>query len=207
MQLLRSQRVEVTLEQASLPSQPCPAPSPPTLSRAQRAHSRLSWQERLARYARANREPAYHHALRHPRCLRCLPRPLGGVASRCYSPRKGLSDRRGRPLRIFAVGCPGYRRRPVGMPVVGQENLRLRARGRGTKGRAGGGRCVCTNRVQPAPARMSMKTTSPVTSAFLPSWRTHRRISPDKVPHFPELRDRGTRGRRSSRRFGHQWHS
>lgn len=50
MQLLRRQRVDVTLPQA-LP--PHPAPSPPLLSRAQRAHYRLSWQERLARNARA----------------------------------------------------------------------------------------------------------------------------------------------------------
>jgi len=50
MQLLRRQRVDVTLPQAlQLP----PAPSPPLLSRAQRAHYRLSWQERLARNARA----------------------------------------------------------------------------------------------------------------------------------------------------------
>jgi len=41
--------------------------------------------------------------------------------------------------------------------------------------------------VQPAPASMSMATTSPVTSAFLPSCCTNRRISPDKVSHFPEL--------------------
>src|SRR6266849_8827017 len=50
MQLLRHQRVDVTLTQA-LP------PEPPSLevilSRAQRAHYRLSWEERLARNARA----------------------------------------------------------------------------------------------------------------------------------------------------------
>jgi len=46
MQLLRHQRVDVQLEP---PGQPRPATSPPILSRAQRAHSRLSWEERLAR--------------------------------------------------------------------------------------------------------------------------------------------------------------
>jgi hypothetical protein len=50
MQLLRRQRVDVTLEQA-LP--PHPDASPPILSRAQRAHYRLSLAERLARNARA----------------------------------------------------------------------------------------------------------------------------------------------------------
>jgi Transposase DDE domain len=49
MQLCRSQRVEVQMEQAS---QADPAASPSTLSRAQRAHYRLSWEERLARNAR-----------------------------------------------------------------------------------------------------------------------------------------------------------
>jgi hypothetical protein len=46
MQLVRHQRVEV---QIGLPSQPSPDPSPPILSRAQRAHYRLCWHERLAR--------------------------------------------------------------------------------------------------------------------------------------------------------------
>jgi len=50
MQLLRHQRVEVTLGQAT----PLQAPSKEViLSRAQRAHYRLSWHERLARNARA----------------------------------------------------------------------------------------------------------------------------------------------------------
>src|SRR5207249_10348175 len=48
MQLVRHQRIEVSLSP--------PAAAPPTadgiLSRAQRAHSRLSWAERLARNAR-----------------------------------------------------------------------------------------------------------------------------------------------------------
>jgi len=52
-QLVRNQRVEVSLPEASLPRATSPAPQPPTLSRAQRAHYRLSWQERLARNARA----------------------------------------------------------------------------------------------------------------------------------------------------------
>ena len=49
MHLLRRQRVDVTLEQA-LPAHP--DASPPILSRAQRAHYRLSLAERLARNAR-----------------------------------------------------------------------------------------------------------------------------------------------------------
>jgi hypothetical protein len=50
MQLLRHQRVEVTLEQVTAPQ----AHSKEViLSRAQRAHYRLSWHERLARNARA----------------------------------------------------------------------------------------------------------------------------------------------------------
>jgi hypothetical protein len=48
MHLLRRQRVDVYLETLD---QPGPAPPPPILSRAQRAHSRLSWEERLARNA------------------------------------------------------------------------------------------------------------------------------------------------------------
>jgi hypothetical protein len=44
--LLRHQRVDVHLEPPALSDS---APSPVVLSRAQRAHSRLSWQERLAR--------------------------------------------------------------------------------------------------------------------------------------------------------------
>ena len=50
MHLLRRQRVDITLEQA-LP--PPPAPLSPIFSRAQRAHYRLSFAERLARNARA----------------------------------------------------------------------------------------------------------------------------------------------------------
>src|SRR5258708_30397335 len=49
-QLLRSQRVEVQLEQG-LSAGPDPAPAP--LSRAQRAQYRLDFQERFARNARA----------------------------------------------------------------------------------------------------------------------------------------------------------
>jgi hypothetical protein len=51
MQLLRHQRIEVYLEVAPA-SQITEASPPPILSRAQRAHYRLSWQERLARNAR-----------------------------------------------------------------------------------------------------------------------------------------------------------
>ncbi len=50
MQLCRRQRVEVQVEPAS---QADPTSQPAPLSRAQRAHYRLSWAERLARNARA----------------------------------------------------------------------------------------------------------------------------------------------------------
>jgi hypothetical protein len=50
MQLLCHQRVEVMLPEISPPPQEQP---PIILSRASRAHSRLSWTERLERNARA----------------------------------------------------------------------------------------------------------------------------------------------------------
>lgn len=50
MQLFRHQRVEVQEEPTPPPSSET---SPPTFSRAQRAHYRLSWTERLGRNARA----------------------------------------------------------------------------------------------------------------------------------------------------------
>ena len=50
LQLLRRQRVDITLEKALSP----PVPSSPIFSRAQRAHYRLSFAERLARNARAS---------------------------------------------------------------------------------------------------------------------------------------------------------
>jgi hypothetical protein len=50
LQLVRHQRVDVQLEP---PNQDRPDLQPSVLSRAQRAHFRLSWQERLARNARA----------------------------------------------------------------------------------------------------------------------------------------------------------
>ena len=49
LQLVRHQRIEVNL---SLPAAAQPATADVILSRAQRAHSRLSWAERLARNAR-----------------------------------------------------------------------------------------------------------------------------------------------------------
>jgi hypothetical protein len=52
MQLLRDQRLEVLVEPTRSAS---PDASPSPLSRAQRAHYRLSWQERLARNARSLR--------------------------------------------------------------------------------------------------------------------------------------------------------
>ena len=50
MQLLQHQRIEVSLPP---PAAASPGPADVILSRAQRAHSRLSWAERLARNARA----------------------------------------------------------------------------------------------------------------------------------------------------------
>jgi hypothetical protein len=50
---MRRQQVQVQLEQA-LQNQP--VGTPPLLSRAQRAHYRLSWAKRLARNARAPTE-------------------------------------------------------------------------------------------------------------------------------------------------------
>ncbi len=50
IQLLRQQRVEVQMESGRAAS---PSLSPAPLSRAQRAHSRLDWQERFARNGRA----------------------------------------------------------------------------------------------------------------------------------------------------------
>jgi len=49
MQLLRQQRVEVQAESGDSAT---PAVTPAPLSRAQRAHYRLSWAERLARNTR-----------------------------------------------------------------------------------------------------------------------------------------------------------
>jgi len=51
MQLVRTQRIEVSLPPPAIVS---PGLANVILSRAQRAHSRLSWQERLARNARAS---------------------------------------------------------------------------------------------------------------------------------------------------------
>jgi hypothetical protein len=50
MQLVQHQRIEVSLPP---PAAASPGPADVILSRAQRAHSRLSWAERLARNARA----------------------------------------------------------------------------------------------------------------------------------------------------------
>ncbi|GHO63649.1 hypothetical protein KSC_025410 [Ktedonobacter sp. SOSP1-52] len=53
MQLLRHQRVEVQMEAGNAP---IPSGTPAPLSREQRAHSRLSWAERLARNACSRKE-------------------------------------------------------------------------------------------------------------------------------------------------------
>src|SRR5713226_9313186 len=77
MDLLRHQRVEVTLPQTTPPE---PHSSVGILSRAQRAHDRLAWEERLARNARAptTDRPAIKQIAR-PRKLRHFPRSADGV--------------------------------------------------------------------------------------------------------------------------------
>ncbi len=77
MGLLRSQRVEVTLPQATSPESQSPEG---ILSRAQRAHYRLSWEERLARNARipTTDRPTIKQIAR-PRNLRHFPRSADGV--------------------------------------------------------------------------------------------------------------------------------
>jgi hypothetical protein len=55
VKLLRHQRVDIRLAQTSPPAQPPPARP---LSRAQRAHWRLSWAERLARNAASSASPS-----------------------------------------------------------------------------------------------------------------------------------------------------
>ena len=62
---LRRQQVHVQA-QVPPPTQPCPASSPTSLvllSRAERAHARLSWQERLVRNARTRSSAHYHITL------------------------------------------------------------------------------------------------------------------------------------------------
>jgi len=55
MRLLRSQRVDLLAHPELVGSPPA---KPSLFSRAQRAHWRMSWQERLARNARAPTAPA-----------------------------------------------------------------------------------------------------------------------------------------------------
>jgi hypothetical protein len=55
-ELVRDQHFEVRLAEDSKKSQSRPTPSPAILSRAQRAHFRLSWTERLTRNARGRAE-------------------------------------------------------------------------------------------------------------------------------------------------------
>ncbi len=55
MRLLRSQRVDLLGKPEPMGS---PSTKPSLFSRAQRAHWRMSWQERLARNARAPSVPA-----------------------------------------------------------------------------------------------------------------------------------------------------
>jgi hypothetical protein len=59
---LRRQQVNVEELQA-IPIQPSPRSAPLVLTRAQRAHARLSWQERLARNARSSSSVRFHITL------------------------------------------------------------------------------------------------------------------------------------------------
>jgi hypothetical protein len=52
--LVRDQRVELGLLSASLPATACTSPAGVILSRVQRAHTRLSWEARLARNVRSH---------------------------------------------------------------------------------------------------------------------------------------------------------
>jgi hypothetical protein len=54
VKLLRHQRVDVELAETTSPAQPPPVRR---LSRAERAHYRLSWEQRLARNARRSVAP------------------------------------------------------------------------------------------------------------------------------------------------------
>jgi hypothetical protein len=105
--LLRTQRVEVTLPQTT-PSEP--HSSVRILSRAQRAHYRLSWEERRARNARAptTDRPAIKQIAR-PRNLRHFPRSADGVR-RLWPPQNALfSDRPSSPSDAswpFFLACP-----------------------------------------------------------------------------------------------------
>jgi hypothetical protein len=57
LQLVRAQHLEIS-NASDLPDQHCCTPASAILSRAQRAHFRLSWAERLARNARVpDKEP------------------------------------------------------------------------------------------------------------------------------------------------------
>jgi hypothetical protein len=78
IQLLRCQRVDVLMQ---APAQTLEAGKPAILSRAQRAHYRLSWEERLVRNARAPTvtQPTITHDAR-PRCLCHLPRTVDRVS-------------------------------------------------------------------------------------------------------------------------------
>jgi hypothetical protein len=73
MQLLAHQQVQIHL---APPGPAQPATSVPLLTRAQRAHYRLSWVERLARNARASTEgPVRIKQIARPRSLEHVPWP------------------------------------------------------------------------------------------------------------------------------------
>ncbi len=99
----RHQRVEITLPQATPAEPQNPAG---ILSRAQRAHYRLSWEERLLRNARAPTiDRAIIKQIARPRTLRHLPRSVDGV-SRLWPPQDALfSDR---PASLSGTSWPFF---------------------------------------------------------------------------------------------------
>jgi hypothetical protein len=78
IQLARSHRVEIQVQPDFAPA---PEPGPVPLSRAARAHFRLSWEMRLARNARVfDGGLRFHQTLRHLSCLCCFSRPSGKLS-------------------------------------------------------------------------------------------------------------------------------
>ena len=94
MQLLRGQRLEVQVEPVSSAK---PDASPAPLSRAQRAHFRLSWQERLA----------------------CNARPLtaGQVTIRLFGVPEGLATSLGLAMASHRLNCLGFPPPQSGLPL------------------------------------------------------------------------------------------
>jgi hypothetical protein len=116
IQLLRSQRVDVQHGQDREVRIVSP---PPVLSRAQRAHYRLSFAERFARNVWVrSRKPTDDHALRCPRNLLGVSRACGDLTShRACSQKRSLSAERQAFLRrapvflaSFCLDCSYLRR-------------------------------------------------------------------------------------------------